>query len=53
MKSKTKNQSSKNSSSEETSPARAKAVLFVFGVGPLLIMIIFLAANGFFDSPIK
>ena len=34
-----------------TSPRNAKIVLFVFGLGPLLLMIIFLFSNGFFNSP--
>ena len=29
----------------------AKLVLFVFGVGPILGIIIFLASKGFFNSP--
>ena len=37
---------------EKTSTARtAKIVLFVFGVGPLLLMCLFLFSNGFFNSP--
>ena len=34
-----------------TTPATAKIVLFVFGVGPLLLMCLFLSLNGFFNSP--
>ena len=29
----------------------AKLVLFVFGIGPIIGIIIFLFINGFFDSP--
>ncbi len=36
---------------EKTSPRTAKIVLFVFGVGPLLLMGLFLFSNGFFNSP--
>ena len=38
---------------EETkaTPRTAKIVLFVFGVGPLLLMCLFLSSNGFFNSP--
>ena len=35
----------------ETKPRTAKIVLFVFGVGPLLLMCLFLFSNGFFNSP--
>ncbi len=34
-----------------TTPRTAKIVLFVFGVGPLLLMCLFLFSNGFFNSP--
>ncbi len=34
-----------------TTPKTAKIVLFVFGVGPLLLMGLFLFSNGFFSSP--
>ena len=36
---------------KETKPRTAKIVLFVFGVGPLLLMCLFLFLNGFFNSP--
>ena len=36
---------------ENTTPRTAKLVLFVFGVGPLLLMSLFLFSNGFFNSP--
>ena len=35
----------------ETTPRTAKIVLFVFGVGPLILMCLFLFSNGFFNSP--
>ena len=35
-----------------TTPKTAKIVLFVFGVGPLLLMGLFLFSNGFFSSPL-
>ncbi len=35
-----------------TKPRTAKIVLFVFGVGPLLLMCLFLFSNGFFNSPL-
>tara|TARA_Y100001968_G_scaffold111790_1_gene101264 strand:+ start:613 stop:783 length:171 start_codon:yes stop_codon:yes gene_type:complete len=35
----------------KTRPRTAKIVLFVFGVGPLLLMSVFLFSNGFFSSP--
>ena len=36
---------------KNTNPRTAKIVLFVFGVGPLLLMCLFLFSNGFFTSP--
>ena len=36
---------------KQTSPRTAKIVLFVFGVGPLILMCLFLFSNGFFNSP--
>jgi len=36
---------------KKISPRTAKIVLFVFGVGPLILMCIFLFSNGFFNSP--
>tara|TARA_B100000945_G_scaffold260821_1_gene219028 strand:+ start:481 stop:654 length:174 start_codon:yes stop_codon:yes gene_type:complete len=35
----------------KTTPTTAKIVLFVFGVGPLILMCLFLFSNGFFNSP--
>ena len=52
-KSKKKLTSSISEANEEkkTTPRTAKIVLFVFGVGPLIIMCLFLFSNGFFNSP--
>jgi uncharacterized membrane protein len=36
---------------KQTTPRTAKIVLFVFGVGPLILMCLFLSSNGFFNSP--
>ena len=36
---------------KEANPRTAKIVLFVFGLGPLLLMCLFLFLNGFFNSP--
>ena len=36
---------------KQAKPRTAKIVLFVFGVGPLLLMCLFLFSNGFFSSP--
>ena len=36
---------------KKTTPSTAKIVLFVFGVGPLILMGLFLSSNGFFNSP--
>ena len=35
----------------ETTSRSAKIVLFVFGIGPLILMCLFLFSNGFFNSP--
>ncbi|AIQ96220.1 hypothetical protein EW15_0128 [Prochlorococcus sp. MIT 0801] len=35
----------------QATPKTAKIVLFVFGVGPLILMALFLFSNGFFNSP--
>ena len=35
---------------KKTTPRSAKIVLFVFGLGPLLLMGLFLYLNGFFSS---
>ena len=37
---------------KKNKPITAKIVLFVFGVGPLLLMCLFLFSNGFFTSPL-
>tara|TARA_Y100001968_G_C19341090_1_gene709531 strand:- start:652 stop:822 length:171 start_codon:yes stop_codon:yes gene_type:complete len=36
---------------QKTSSKTAKIVLFVFGIGPLILMCLFLFSNGFFTSP--
>ena len=36
---------------KKTTSRTAKIVLFVFGVGPLILMCLFLFSNGFFKSP--
>jgi len=36
---------------KKTTPRTAKIVLFVFGLGPLIFMCLFLFSNGFFSSP--
>ena len=36
---------------KEAKPRTAKIVLFVFGLGPLLLMCLFLFSNGFFNAP--
>ena len=36
---------------KKTTSRTAKIVLFVFGVGPLILMCLFLFSNGFFNSP--
>ena len=35
----------------EPSKNSAKLVLFIFGIGPIIGIIIFLATKGFFNSP--
>tara|TARA_X000000368_G_scaffold365895_1_gene312379 strand:+ start:168 stop:341 length:174 start_codon:yes stop_codon:yes gene_type:complete len=37
---------------KKTTPRTAKIVLFVFGLGPLLLMCAFLFSKGFFNSPL-
>ena len=36
---------------KKATPRTAKIVLFVFGIGPLILMCLFLFSNGFFNSP--
>ncbi len=36
---------------KKITPRNAKIVLFIFGVGPLILMCLFLFSNGFFNSP--
>ena len=53
-KSKKKLASKINEATEEgkATPRTAKIVLFVFGVGPLILMCLFLFSNGFFNAPL-
>ena len=36
---------------KKTTPRTAKIVLFAFGIGPLILMCLFLFSNGFFNAP--
>ncbi len=36
---------------EANSSTRAKIVLIIFGIGPILLMGLFLFSNGFFSAP--
>tara|TARA_Y100001968_G_C18800866_1_gene455578 strand:- start:34 stop:168 length:135 start_codon:yes stop_codon:yes gene_type:complete len=36
---------------KDVSPLRAKVIMMVFGIGPLILMAIFLLSNGFFTPP--
>jgi len=49
-----KNQTNSNSKVEKLGQTKnsAKLVLFVFGIGPIIGIIIFLYSKGFFNSPI-
>ena len=49
-KSKVKSNNTYKKNSDENKNT-AKIVLFIFGVGPIIGIIIFLASKGFFDSP--
>jgi len=40
-----------NNKNVEQNKTTAKIVLTVFGLGPIIGIIIFLASNGFFNSP--
>tara|TARA_Y100001968_G_scaffold332518_2_gene390969 strand:+ start:647 stop:814 length:168 start_codon:yes stop_codon:yes gene_type:complete len=52
-KTKNKRKASSGLNRKETEPNKnsAKLVLFIFGVGPIIGIIIFLASKGFFNSP--
>ena len=50
-KNKVNSQSIDQTVEEKTTPRTAKIVLFVFGIGPLILMCLFLFSNGFFNSP--
>ena len=51
---KIKSNSNKNKKSEELGQTKnsAKLVLFLFGIGPIIGITIFLYSKGFFNSPI-
>ena len=53
QKSKKRNQTSSNLKDQKLGQTKnsAKLVLFVFGIGPIIGIIIFLYSNGFFNSP--
>ena len=40
-----------NPKKKKNSPTSAKLVLIIFGLGPLVLMGLFLYSNGFFNSP--
>ena len=40
-----------NKKNSDENKNTAKAVLFIFGIGPIIGIIIFLATKGFFNSP--
>ena len=40
-----------NKKNSEENKNTAKIVLFIFGIGPIIGIIIFLASKGFFNSP--
>ena len=48
-----KNQTNSNSKNQKLGQTKnsAKLVLFVFGIGPIIGIIIFLYSKGFFNSP--
>ena len=48
-----KNQPNSNLKDQKSEPTKnsAKLVLFVFGIGPIIGIIIFLYSKGFFNSP--
>ena len=52
-KKKSKNQTNSNFKDQKLSQTKnsAKLVLFVFGIGPIIGIIIFLYSKGFFNSP--
>ena len=55
MAKKIKRKSSKrkeSSKSNEPTKNSAKLVLFIFGIGPIIGIIIFLASKGFFSPPV-
>ena len=48
---KSKNTANKNINQLDQTKNSAKLVLFIFGIGPIIGIIIFLYSKGFFNSP--
>jgi len=51
LKKKKKTQKIESTKNSDQNKNTAKLVLFIFGIGPILGIIIFLASKGFFSSP--
>ena len=51
IKKRNKSQSKIIKKDKEPTKSSAKLVLFIFGLGPIIGIIIFLASKGFFNSP--
>ena len=51
MKNKNKNLTNTNNKNQEPTKNSAKLVLFVFGIGPIIGITLFLYSKGFFNSP--
>ena len=51
MKNKNKNLTNSNNKNQEPTKNSAKLVLFVFGIGPIIGITLFLYSKGFFNSP--
>ena len=51
LKKKIKTQKIESTKNSDQNKNTAKLVLFIFGIGPILGIIIFLASKGFFSSP--
>ena len=49
---KTQNKSTKNAPELGQTKNSAKLVLFIFGIGPIIGITIFLYSKGFFNSPV-
>jgi hypothetical protein len=48
---KTKTKTNKNNQELGQTKNSAKLVLFIFGIGPIIAILIFLYSKGFFNSP--